>query len=122
MATENFTGGPFQKEGAPPVTAVVIGTPDAKPVVNCGTIQRARRQSAGYAYSYAHGGYGCPFCHVVVPWLGFSGVPGAAAISARVFMFLAQVHEAMRRSSRRRVSITTSAWKDSLEISDRDAI
>src|SRR5882672_7972614 len=82
-ATLNLTGGPFQKLGAPPVTAVVIGIAPLKPVANCGTIQHARRQSEGYWYSYAQGGAGMPFCQVRRLELAFSGVPGAEVMKVR---------------------------------------
>src|SRR5262245_52830061 len=77
LETLNFTGGPFQNEGTPPVTAVVIGTPPPKPVANCGMIHRARMQSAGYWYSYAQGGIGIPLFQIRPEAEGFSGVPGA---------------------------------------------
>ena len=100
----------------------MIGTPEAKPVLNWGTIHSGRIQSAGYKYSYVHGGCGCPFCHCVVPTVGFSGVPGAAQSNAIPFAFFAQFQGAIRKISRRRTSIHKLAARASGEFSANEAI
>src|SRR6516162_11117330 len=68
-------------------------------------MNRGRRQSGGYWYSYDHCGGGIPGTHSGGPAAEFSGVPGWAVIYTRLVYFLAQFHGAILFSSSRRRKI-----------------
>src|SRR5882762_3297242 len=102
MAVTNLTGGPCQKEGEPPVTAVVMGMPEAKPVAVWGVSQHMRMQSFGYCSSYAHGGAGWPLAQSDVAGEVFSGVPGTEVMKLRVAVWKAQFQGAIRSKRRRK--------------------
>src|SRR6516162_5216685 len=64
-------------------------------------MNRGRRQSGGYWYSYDHCGGGIPGTHSGGPAAEFSGVPGWELTYTRLVYFLAQFHGAILFNSSR---------------------
>src|SRR6516162_2828500 len=85
-------------------------------------MNRGRRQSGGYWYSYDHCGGGIPGSHSGGPAAEFSGVPGWAVIYTRLVYLLAQFHGAILFSSSRRRNISALIVAASSESCVRELI